>query len=204
MTDRSASKDRRAELLDSAEQAARSRGFDGFSYADLAKDVGIRTASIHYHFPSKADLSAALMQRYHENFEEICAQIDARHDTGSARMIALIDRYRQAHGAGERVCLCVAFSISREHLSADVIDRVAGFRRMMRTWIAATYALGQSDGTIASVTDPEAEAPATLAVLEGAQLCARAENNPARFDEAVAVLTGRMRKQRDLTTRQNG
>jgi len=60
-------------LLDSAERAARRRGFDGFSYADLAKDMGIRKASIHHHFPTKAALSVALMKRYYINLKTACA-----------------------------------------------------------------------------------------------------------------------------------
>ncbi|QUJ77016.1 TetR/AcrR family transcriptional regulator [Sulfitobacter albidus] len=183
--------DRKTALLDSAERAARSRGFDGFSYADMARDVGIRTASIHYHFPSKADLSAALMSRYHESFAEICAQIDARHGTASARLIALIDCYRLAHGDAQRVCLCVAFSISRESLSTQVAGQLGAFRTMMRDWIEAVFRLAQTDGTIADVADPAAEAAATLALLEGAQLSARAENAPARFDDALRSMLSR-------------
>lgn len=51
-------------LLNSAERVARTRGFDGFSYADLAADVGTIKASIHHHFASKAALAVTLMNRY--------------------------------------------------------------------------------------------------------------------------------------------
>ncbi|MDC0660573.1 TetR/AcrR family transcriptional regulator [Leisingera sp. SS27] len=194
MTDKSkAPPDRKTALLDSAERAARSRGFDGFSYADLAKDVGIRTASIHYHFPSKADLSTALMQRYHESFAAICEEIDAHHATGGARLQALIDRYRIAHNDAQWVCLCVAFSISRESLSPEVVGQISRFRAMMRKWIGAVFELGRSDGTILNTSDSAIEAAATLSLLEGAQLSARAEENPARFEEAMAHLASRVR-----------
>ena len=97
-------------LLDSAERAVRTYGFDGFSYADLAADVGIRKASIHHHFPTKADLSVALMQRYHLELEKVCADIDATASTGGARLYALVDRYRNALDGGKSLCLCVSFS----------------------------------------------------------------------------------------------
>ena len=58
----------RTSLLDSAEQAVRQRGYNGFSYADLAREIGIRKASIHHHFPTKADLGLALIERYNQNF----------------------------------------------------------------------------------------------------------------------------------------
>lgn len=185
--------DRKTALLDSAERAVRSRGFDGFSYADLAKDVGIRTASIHYHFPSKADLSAALMRRYQEGFAAICDEIEADHATGGARLQALIDRYRIAHNDAQWVCLCVAFSVSCESLTPAVVTQISQFRKMMRTWIHAVYTLGHSDGTISSIAGPGSEAAATLALLEGAQLSARAEGDPQLFDNAVDALISRLR-----------
>jgi len=192
MTPKRPTVDRKTALLDVAEAAARSRGFDGFSYADMAKDVGIRTASIHYHFPTKANLSAALMRRYHEAFAKICAQIEADHGTGGARLEALIERYRLAHGDGQRVCLCVAFSIGRDSLELEVAHMIGAFRGMMRDWIARTFALGHADGSIADVGDDKAEAAAVLALLEGAQLSARAEAAPQRFDDAVDILRRRL------------
>ncbi|MEO9863924.1 TetR/AcrR family transcriptional regulator, partial [Yoonia sp.] len=78
--------DTKTALLDSAERAARTRGFDGFSYADLAQDVGIRKASIHHHFPTKAALSAALMERYYNDLKAVCEDIDMSQETGGARL----------------------------------------------------------------------------------------------------------------------
>lgn len=193
MIDKTSTKtDRKTALLDAAERAARARGYDGFSYADLARDVGIRTASIHYHFPTKADLSAALMRRYHESFEAICADIDANQTTGAGRIRALIERYRIAHDEARSVCLCVAFSINRESLSPDVVAQIGTFRTMMRTWISAAFKLGQADGTVTGSADPKADAAAILALLEGAQLSARAEQDPVHYDNAVHGLEMRL------------
>ena len=184
--------DTKKALLDSAERAARARGFDGFSYADLSKDVGIRKASIHHHFPSKAALSVALMKRYYEDLKAACGEIDATHETGGARLTALIDRYRLALNDGKSLCLCVSFSTSRESLPAEVAIQIRRFRQMMLGWIKAAFESGQKDGSIQGVVDPEVEASATLPLLEGAQLCARAEENPALFDRAVRILVQRL------------
>ena len=184
--------DRKTDLLDLAEHAARSRGVDAFSYGDLAAQIGIKTASIHYHFPTKAILSTALMQRYHDNFATICARINVDHNTGGQRLAALIDRYRHAHHDATQVCLCVAFSISRESLPADVIHQIEKFRAMMRHWIGAAFEQGNSDGTITNVHSPASEAAATLSLLEGAQLSARATQDAAAFDDAIALLEQRI------------
>jgi len=185
--------DTKTALLDSAEMAARRQGFDGFSYADLAADVGIRKASIHYHFPTKAVLSVALMQRYAEAVRQECAEIDATEANAAARLIALIALYRAAMGEGTCLCLCVALSTSRDSLSSDVVAQIRGFRAMMTGWIADAFAVGKRDGSIPDAGDPKAEGSAMLGLLEGAQLAARAEVNPARFDDAVALLSARLR-----------
>ena len=183
--------DTKTALLDSAERAARTRGFDGFSYADLAADVGIRKASIHHHFPTKAALSVALMRRYAGGVEQVCADIDAVHATGQARMAGLVDLYRGALDGGKSLCLCVSFSTSRESLPEDVIAEISSFRKMVFCWLTATFDLGRMDGTITAVLEPGKDAAATLSLLEGAQLTARAEENPALFENAVQLLQQR-------------
>ncbi|MEP1766023.1 MAG: TetR/AcrR family transcriptional regulator [Sulfitobacter sp.] len=186
--------DTKTALLDSAERAARSLGFDGFSYADLAEDVGIRKASIHHHFPSKAKLSVELMQRYCTTFETVCAEIDAAETTGGARLRALIGRYRNALQGGKSLCLCVSFSTSRESLPPEVIAQIGLFRALMLGWIETTFQLGKADGSIIAVNDAGLEAAAALALLEGAQLAARPQEDPALFDSALSLLSQRIAK----------
>lgn len=184
--------DTKTALLNSAEQAARRRGFDGFSYADLAEDVGIRKASIHHHFPTKAALSVALMQRYAAEIRQALNAIDATHPSGCARLAALIDHYRGALNGGKSLCLCVSFSTSRDSLPADVITEIRSFRQMVIGWLTQTFELGRSDGTIAGVTMPDKEAAATLPLLEGAQLTARAQENLDLFENGVQLLRERL------------
>ncbi len=186
--------DTKADLLDSAERAVRARGFDGFSYADLANDVGIRKASIHYHFPTKAALSVALMQRYATAIQEACTEIEDGTPTGSGRLAALIALYRGALNDGKSLCLCVSFSASRESLSPEVITHIGQFRAMIVRWLTGVFELGRQDGSISDVTAPAAEATATLSLLEGAQLGARAEEDIAMFDDALELLNTRLAK----------
>lgn len=184
--------DTRSDLLDFAEQAARARGFDGFSYADLAKAIGIRKSSIHYHFPTKAHLSAALMDRYHVTLRERCTQLDKTQSKAADRLLGLIAIYRDALGDGKTLCLCVSFIASRESLSGDVIEKIAAFRHMMTNWINTVFELGAEDGSILSVSNPSREAKAALALLEGAHLAARASEDVSVFDEAVETLKLRL------------
>jgi len=187
--------DTRTALLDSAEHAARTVGFDGFSYADLAEDVGIRKASVHHHFPSKANLSIALMQRYFETFEAVREDFRARPDTGGAQLLAILDSYREGMKGGKSLCLSISFTSSRESLPAEVSDLVHRFRALILDWLKAAFLAGQSDGTISGVTDPALEAAAALPLFEGAQLAARAEEKPDLFDNATQLLRRRITHQ---------
>jgi TetR/AcrR family transcriptional regulator, transcriptional repressor for nem operon len=185
--------DTKTTLLNSAERAARARGFDGFSYADLAADVGISKASIHHHFASKATLAVALMQRYYIDLEKVCTEIDQNHVTGSTRLAALVGRYRDALEGGQSLCLCVSFSTSTESLPFETLAEMTRFRSMMIDWLSKTFSCGRGDGTIKNVASPVSEAAATLPLLEGAQLAARVAQDPQRFDAAMELLLARLR-----------
>ena len=92
---------------------------------------------------------------------------------------------------GQTVCLCVAFSTCRESLSDTVIARVGAVRAMVLQWITATFELGQRDGSVSAILGPADEAQATLAMLEGAHLAARTEEDLAVFDAATRLLRAR-------------
>jgi TetR/AcrR family transcriptional regulator, transcriptional repressor for nem operon len=183
--------DTRTALLNCAEDALRTRGFDGFSYADLAVEVGIRKASIHYHFPTKADLALALIERYSENFFAALDAITVANTVGGDRLKAYVEVCRRALDGGNKLCLCVAFCTGRDGLSVAVLAKLDMFHATVTTWLAGMFAQAKGDGSIASVINPQSEAHACLALMEGAQLIARAAKDIGRFDAAVACLLGR-------------
>ena len=178
-------------LLDTAEHLAKNRGFDGFSYSDIADAVGIRKASIHYHFPTKGDLSLALITRYRAVFLDRLADISTREGRASGRLLAYLDLYRDAMQGGRSLCLCVALSVTQSALPDDSKAQLTGFHRDVAQWLETVFRLAQADGTIRAVTDPKAEAQAALALVEGAQIMARAANDAARFEAAIDILRAR-------------
>lgn len=184
--------DTQTALLDSAEMAARRRGIDGFSYADLAEDVGIRKASIHYHFPKKADLTFALIQRYAAAFLERLDEIDRANSIAGAALSAYTDEYRKALQGGEMVCLCVALSTGRDRLADDVLSLLKDFQEQSILWLTELFEDAESDGSITMASKPEQEAAACLALVEGAQLIARAAGDVDQFDRAIAALQSRI------------
>ena len=92
-------------ILDIAEHLVQVRGFNGFSYADIASELGITTASLHYHFASKAELGSAVIARYAERFGEALAEIDRDVKDAHAKLEAYAALYAQVL-RDERMCLC--------------------------------------------------------------------------------------------------
>ncbi len=185
--------DTKTALLDSAERFARTRGFNAFSYADLSDAIGIRKASIHYHFATKADLAEALIARYSDGFAARLNAIDTRHETAAARLEAYLDLYRDALDQGAQVCLCVAFSAARDSFNPATLNRLNQFHENSQTWLTLVFSLGSQDGTLTnSPASAEADALACLALVEGAQLIARAATDTSRFDLCIQPLLGRI------------
>lgn len=175
-----------------AERLVRTRGYSAISYADLAEAVGIRKASIHHHFPAKSDLAKALIERYSERFFEALEEIARRNKSGGGRLKAYLRAYRDGLAGGDLVCLCVAFSAGRDGLSESVLARMSAFTAYSLGWLKETFRMAKGDGTIRDVGPPAAEASACLALVEGAQLRARAARDVTLFEDAIALLTRRI------------
>lgn len=184
--------DTRSSLLDSAERAVRQSGYNGFSYADLSKEIGIRKASVHYHFPTKPDLGFALIERYADRFFQTLARIRETQTSAAGQLQSYIQIYRDALAQGEQVCLCVSLSAGRENLSTEIVTRLNEFHADSIAWLEQTFDRAAQDGTVSGIASPHDEASATLALVEGAQLLARARTDVTLFDQALAALTARL------------
>ena len=183
----------RTALLDSAERLARTRGFDAFSYADLSDDVGIRKASIHYHFATKQALADALVARYAMRIADRLASIESQRATGADRLRDYLALYREALNQGRQLCLCVAFSAARDSFGPETLAQLNAFHDMSTSWLTRAFEAGAVDGTIQGpIADPHAEAQSCLALIEGAQLVARAAADVDRFDQCLQTLIARI------------
>lgn len=183
--------DTRTALLNSAEAACRQHGFDGFSYADMAREVGIAKPSIHHHFPQKADLALALIERYHDEFFTALSAISASGQSAGIKVADYVQLHRNALKGGTCVCLSVALGMGRMSLSDAVTAKLDRFFASSINWLEAVFQEGCQDHSITEVTEPRLEAIATFALMQGAQLVAKGEANLQRFDDAVATLLAR-------------
>src|SRR5256885_8024974 len=118
--------DTASRILDIAERLVQSRGFNGFSYADIASELKISKASLHYHFPSKAELGEALIGRYAARFADALASIDGRGDGAAAKLEAYARIYADVL-RDRRMCLCGMLAADYETLPKPMQDAVIGF-----------------------------------------------------------------------------
>lgn len=158
-------------IMDAAEARIRAGGYTGFSFRDLARDVGVKSASVHYHFPTKDILAAAVARRYKDKFLASVEQdIAAGHDVVAAWKAG----FRRARDGDGGMCLCGTLGAAAGALPDEVLAEARAF-----------FEAGLDQMTRRGLTAEKAAQ--VLATLEGAMLLANVLQRPAAFDEATTV-----------------
>jgi TetR/AcrR family transcriptional repressor of nem operon len=187
-------RDTRAELLLQAETLVRSRGYSGFSYGDLAAVVGLRKASIHHHFPTKADLALALVAAYDSRYDAALNAIVAQ-----ANAVARIEAYGRLYLGGvadDLGCLCAVLAVERDTLPEPLRAAIVRFFDKHIAWLERVLADGVRDGSVRADVVPAASARLVVATLEGALLLERVLAGTAGFRETLGALCDALRPPR--------
>jgi TetR/AcrR family transcriptional regulator, transcriptional repressor for nem operon len=174
-------------ILDVAERLVQTRGFNGFSYADIAEALDVTKASLHYHFPSKADLGRRLIERYEQTFLAVLKGIDA---TGAAPREKL-KRYAGIYAdvlRDNRMCLCGMLASDYATLPKAMKENVKHFFDENEQWLVAVLEQGRKSGALEFKGSPLDLARVIVGSLEGAMMLARSYGEPARFDTAAERL----------------
>jgi TetR/AcrR family transcriptional repressor of nem operon len=174
-------------ILDVAERLVQTRGFNGFSYADIAEALRVTKASLHYHFPSKADLGRRLIERYETTFLAALSAIEA----GRAEPRGQLKRYAQIYAdvlRDDRMCLCGMLASDYATLPKAMKEEVRHFFDENEQWLAAVLERGRKAGSL-GFKGPALEAARVLVgSLEGAMMLARSYGDASRFDTAAERL----------------
>ena len=183
-------RDTATRILDVAERLVQLRGFNGFSYADIAAELHITKASLHYHYAGKAELGRALIERYAERFTAALKAID-QHETDP---IAKIRAYEAIYAdvlSERRMCLCGMLAAGYDTLAEPMQQAVIEFFDTNEAWLTRVLEEGQEAGKI-KLNEPAREsAQLIVSGLEGAMLIARPYDDVQRFNAAATrLLTG--------------
>jgi TetR/AcrR family transcriptional repressor of nem operon len=182
--------DTAAQILDVAERLAQTRGFNGFSYADIAGELGLTKAALHYHFAGKAELGEALIAGYSARFGDALALVDAEVAEAPAKLDAYARLYLDVL-RGRRMCLCGMLAAEYQTLPPAMQHRVIGFFDDNEAWITGVLEQGVSDGTLEFTGSARDTARMIVSGLEGAMLVARPYGDISRFQAAAErVLSG--------------
>jgi TetR/AcrR family transcriptional repressor of nem operon len=179
-------------ILDTAQSIVQDVGFNGFSYAHIAEKVGIRTASIHYYFPSKEDLGEALIVRYRKNFISSVAQIDSETQNDLEKLRKFILIY---NAPVQDYCTCMGVMLATDlaTLSGKVQEGLAQLFTANLEWLERVLDQGRRNGHLNFEGAANVRAHQFLASLQGAQLLAKSFRDLSRFDmiadELISALT---------------
>ena len=167
-------------ILDVAERMLQVRGYNGFSYGDVATELGITRAALHYHFPGKAELGQALIERYASRFAEALGHLDATAPDAATKLRGYVALYTDVLSA-DRMCLCGMLAAEHRTLPDPLQQAVCDFFTANDVWLRKVIEEGCADGSLRCPGTPDASASMVLGTLEGGMLIARLDGDVTRF-----------------------
>lgn len=176
-----------SKILDVAEALVQVRGFNGFSYADIASQLHITKAALHYHYAGKADLGEALITRYAARFAAALAAIDAADGPALGKLAGYVGLYARVLGEN-KMCLCGMLAAEYQTLPRPMRDAVIRFFDDNEAWLAEVLEDGRRSGSMQFGGSAREAARTIVSALEGALLIARSYGEPARFLAAAENL----------------
>lgn len=157
-------------ILDIAQELTQKRGYNAFSFRDLANEVGIKTSSIHYYFPTKGNLGQALVVRYRQSFQELLADIDAATTDPKKKLQKFVGLLQETLEGDGRVCLCGMLATDQASLPKEVQKEVKTFFKELEGWLGKVLLEAQRTGVFRKQKDTAVAASSLLAGLEGAMI----------------------------------
>lgn len=157
------------------------RGYKAFSYKDISKEIGIRTSSIHYYFPTKGDLGKALAQRFFQSTTEALELIDKTTEDPKDKISKFIQIFYENLKSGNRACPVAMLSSDYENLTEEVKLEVINLIQLQETWLTKVLESGIKKKIFKFSDKPGGRAKAIFSAIEGATITARAFSDPSRI-----------------------
>lgn len=173
---------RSEEILSVAQNFIQTRGYNGFSYRDIAAAIGIKSASIHYHFPTKGELGRSVAARYCDRFDQALQSIREDAATAGEQLEAYVALFRDTLVERDRLCMCGMLAGELKTVPPEVKGEVARFFTAQQQWLSQVIQAGIDNKEIAASEEALSWATMFVASLEGAMLVARGLDDFQYFD----------------------
>ena len=160
-------------IVDSAEQLIQQYGFNGFSYDDISRQVGLKKPSIHHHFQTKPILVAMVVERYTYRFKILLDEIDAQKLSATKKLKDYIELFSSTYATNRRLCVCGMLGAESDILPPEIVSSVNQFFEMNQSWLAKVLELGVNSKEFKLNLSPEKHALYLLSTLEGAMIVGR-------------------------------
>ncbi|EGV0885225.1 TetR/AcrR family transcriptional regulator [Escherichia coli] len=177
----------REQILASAQRLVQTRGFNGFSYADIAKEVGIRKASVHHHFPTKTDLGVVLVEMYAAMLDAALLNISASSASVDEKLASYVGIYRNTLEAN-RVCLGGMLASEALTLDQAILPGLKNFFARNTQWLTEILTEGKKKRIFFLSSTAANHAHLFVSSLQGALMLARATGDRKAFDQTVSLL----------------
>lgn len=174
-------------ILSVAQKLVQQRGFNGFSYADIAEEVGIRKASLHHHYATKAELGVALLASYSTQLDDELQRISALPAKADVKLAAYAAIFRGSLDA-DRICMGGMLASDWLTLDTSMLPSLKRFFERNIEWLTEVLAEGKSQKLFVLNSAAADYARVLLASLQGALLVARATGDHETFDRTVSLL----------------
>jgi TetR/AcrR family transcriptional regulator, transcriptional repressor for nem operon len=187
MLRRSPGVDTSQRILDIAERLLQTRGYNAFSYADIAHTLHVTKASLHYHFPTKAELGRRLIERYGESFLHALAAIDQTSADAGEQLRRYVGIYLGVL-RNDRMCLCGMLAAEYVTLPKPMKAELKHFFDENERWLVAVLEKGQATSKLRFTGPAREVAQLLVGSLEGAMMLARSYDDVGRFEAAAERL----------------
>ncbi|MBF8177627.1 MAG: TetR/AcrR family transcriptional regulator [Burkholderiaceae bacterium] len=170
------------EIISCARSLIVAGGYNGFSYADISKVVGVRNATIHHHFPTKSNLVRTLVVNYRWEVQLGMAELERNVPEPVEQLRAYIQYWESCIADGSApFCVCALLATQLPVLPEEVAHEVSAHFRTLSDWLSLVLERGVANGSIRLTTSAKDEAEVFMATVHGAMLSARAYQDAKIF-----------------------
>lgn len=185
--------DTHEKILKTALKFIQSKSYNSFSFNDIAKEVGIKKASVHYHFESKEILGIAAIKNYRDKVLYLTQKLDRTTNDPWEKL----EHYFAFFKSGLKtnyVCPAAVLSAEINSIPKEMENELKLLFDYYMEWLAKILELGRESGEFQFSKKPIDMALFISSAIEGAMLFARAYDKPNHYDIAAEFLIEMLRK----------